>query len=325
MPAGSLQRIVSIPVFGNSPPQTLFTVNGQVWSLDCAADGSIFVTLIERPASLWQLTPSVGTAQEVNSLSQTLPIPSLSILPDGRIVVPILVAGQGRLMTLEKGKDPVLLIAAGEEAGIPFCAAGPREIAFIAGAPARQTIGIADVTTGRITSRIVLAKGPITGLDSSIDGKVLYCAAGGVVWAVPRSGGEPRKIREGDHVAADPLGRYLMVETVESSRVRLFQVPLGGGPEREIPIDSPFPIFPFPMAAGSISRDNRMLLQLAPRDSWFNPPGILDLVSGRVTRIPFGNRSDHPASVWMSDGRILTMALGLRSSMWKFTPETSPR
>ena len=51
-------------------------------------------------------------------------------------------------------------------------------------------------------------------------------------------------------------------------------------------------------------------MPLATRDSWFNPPGIIDIASGRIT------------SVWLPDGRVLSLALGIRATMWKFTPET---
>jgi len=60
---------------------------------------------------------------------------------------------------------------------------------------------------------------------------------------------------------------------------------------------------------------------LQPRDSWFNPAGIIDLAIGRITRLPSDNRSDHAGSVWMKDNRILTMKLGIRAGIWQFTPE----
>ena len=50
--AESLTRIVSIPINGRAPPQTLFTVTNQVWYLDSAADGSIYLSLTDRPEEL---------------------------------------------------------------------------------------------------------------------------------------------------------------------------------------------------------------------------------------------------------------------------------
>jgi hypothetical protein len=64
-----------------------------------------------------------------------------------------------------------------------------------------------------------------------------------------------------------------------------------------------------------------MLVPLNPRDSWFNPIGILDLESGRMTRVPSDNRSDHLNMAWTPDGQIVAMRIGLRSSIWKFKPE----
>jgi predicted Ser/Thr protein kinase/WD40 repeat protein len=325
LPSGSLRRIVSIPISGAAPIRTLFTVHSDVWQLQYGPDGSIFANLVDRPMVLWRLTAHGGIPQEVKNFppvtgSQYL-TPGLSILSDGRVVIPAFVAGHTRLMVWEENKSLVPLIAGNEESAAPFSVTGPHQIAFAIGPEPRQTIGIADVATGRITRRIALAKGPISGLASSSDGKTLYCAAGGTVWAVSATGGDPRRIRDGESVMIDPAGRYLVVETAESERTHLFQVPLAGGPEREIPLDTSIPIFPIPISSGSISADSRMVLPLATRDSWFNPAGILDLASGRITQIPSSDRHDHPALVWLPDGRVLSLAVGIRANIWKFTPD----
>jgi hypothetical protein len=49
------------------------------------------------------------------------------------------------------------------------------------------------------------------------------------------AGGEPRKVRAGCYVAVDPAGRYLLVQVSENPIIRLIQVPLDGGAERELP------------------------------------------------------------------------------------------
>lgn len=50
-------------------------------------------------------------------------------------------------------------------------------------------------------------------------------------------GGEPRMIRAGESVAADPSGRHLVITVTENSRLRLFRVPADGGSEQEIVTD----------------------------------------------------------------------------------------
>jgi hypothetical protein len=56
-------------------------------------------------------------------------------------------------------------------------------------------------------------------------------------------------------------------------------------------------------------------------DSWFNRPGVLDMNTGRVTRLPSDDASDYHAMSWLPDGRIMALHIGLRSTIWKFQPE----
>jgi hypothetical protein len=65
----------------------------------------------------------------------------------------------------------------------------------------------------------------------------------------------------------------------------------------------------------------RLLVPLSLRDSWFNPLGILDTATGRITRVPGNELTDHGSAVWTPDGRIIAGQLGLRATLWKFTPE----
>jgi hypothetical protein len=199
-------------------------------------------------------------------------------------------------------------------------AAGPREIAFVIGPAPHQTIAMADTTSGRITRRMALNKGDIVSLAASPDGKTLYAAAGGTIWAVPSSGGEPRMIRGGDSVTADPSGRQLVISVSESSKFRLFRVPLEGGSEQEIVMNGSNSLGGFPLSPNALSADGRLLQPLGESDSWFNAPGLLDTATGRITRIASDDVSDYHSMAWLPEGRILAMHIGLRSTLWKFQP-----
>jgi hypothetical protein len=50
-------------------------------------------------------------------------------------------------------------------------------------------------------------------------------------------------------------------------------------------------------------------------------PSIVDLATGRVTRIPVDFRGDTFFMSWTPDGQVMAAMCGLRSSIWKFTPE----
>jgi len=299
-PAGSLVRIVSIPINGRTPPQTLFTVANPVWFLDSAPDRSVFLTLTDRPGELVHRSLAGGQSEQIASLPQ-VSNEMIAVLPDGRAVVTVRTGGRTRLAVVDKGKDPVALTSTPEETSAPFTVAGPREIAFVIGPAPHQTIAVADTASGRITRRIPLNKGEIVSLASSPDGKVLYSAAGGVI------------------VTADPSGRQLVISANESSKFRLFRVPVDGGSEQEIaaPAGSIALMSRF-LSPNALNADGRLLHPL--QDSWFNAPGLLDTATGRITRIASDDVSDYQSMAWLPDGRILALHIGLRSTLWKFQP-----
>jgi len=46
---------------------------------------------------------------------------------------------------------------------------------------------------------------------------------------------------------------------------------------------------------------------------------VIDLKTGRMMRLKADDLTDHH-SAWMPDGRIVATQIGLRATMWKFTP-----
>jgi hypothetical protein len=242
-------------------------------------------------------------------------------LPDGRAVIAERIGGRTRLMAVENGKETIPLISTAEETSAPITVAGPHGIAFIIGTEPYQTLAVADTTSGRIKHRIPLNKGTIGSLASSLDGKTLYAAASGAIWAVSSTGGEPRMIRAGDSVAMDSSGRYLFICANETAKSRLFRVPLEGGAETEVNLDPSQPLMgTWFLSPNSLSADGRLLFPLQPLDSWFSPIGLIDAATGRVTRLATDDVSDYHSMAWLPDGRILALRIGLRSTLWKFQP-----
>jgi hypothetical protein len=98
--------------------------------------------------------------------------------------------------------------------------------------------------------------------------------------AVPVSGEAPRKIRTGGGVTVDAATQTLVIQVVEPPNTRLIRVPLSGGEEREI-------AGPFHLGLGIDSDGirNGMLLAPLPSPYWWDPPGILDLASGKSTLV----------------------------------------
>jgi hypothetical protein len=128
-------------------------------------------------------------------------------------------------------------------------------------------------------------------------------------------------ICSGDSVVADPAGRGLVITRIEASKLRLFRVGLDGEAEQEIAVDDSVPLFPEILSPNALRSDGRLLTPLAPRDSWFNSPGIVDTANGLVTRISSENTSDYNSIAWLPDGQLVALQIGLRATIWKFKRE----
>ena len=322
----ALVRIVRIPLDGRSAPQELFTVTSDVWGIDAGSDGSFLVNVVDRPSELLSFAPR--GAQPLGQPVKSAAFPRLAamdmvvVLADGRAVIPADVSGRTRLMAVERGKDPVPLINTPEETAAPMTAVAGNRIAFAIGPDPRETIAIADASNGRISNRISPGKGRLQSLTASPDGGTLYFTAGGSVWSIPSSGGEPSKICPGDWVVWNPSGGTLMVARGESSQIRLFEVPATGGSEKTIPLDRASPLFSLFVSPGTIRNDGQMLVPLNVVDSWFNPLALLDLKSGKITRLAGDGVSDLQSAAWTHDGGFVVIREALVSTIWRFTPES---
>ena len=317
--AKALFRIARIPLDGLGALQELFTVTSDVAALNAGADGSLVLNLQDRPMDVMSLAASGGQPQKLVGIPPSPGWGTVVTLPDGRAVANAGVSGRARLLAVGRGKDATPLINTLEETDAPMTEVAGNRIAFAIGPAPLQTIALADTSNGRIVGRISPGKGSIESLSASPDGQTLYFTAGGSVWSVASGGGDARRICAGDVVVAKPAGATLVVARAESSQKRLFEVPSAGGAEREIPLDPRFPVLR--LSAGSIRGDDQMLVSLEMADSWFNPLGLLDLKSGRVTRLAGDGVSDIGSAAWTRDGQIVYSRKGVVSTFWKFTPE----
>ncbi len=324
--AQALTPIIRIPLGGHGTSQYLFTVTGDVWALDAGADGSILISPIQRPAELVRYTPRGTQSLEnlvpvkIASFPELSSLDMVAVLTDGRAVIPAEISGRTRLMEVERGKDPVPLVNTSEETAAPLTAVAGNRIAFTIGPEPHETIAVADASNGRISNRISLGKGNIHSLAASTDGTTLYFTARGSVWSVASGGGQASKICAGDWVVWNPARRMLLVARSESSQISLFEVAAAGGSERAISFDHASPLFNLFISPGTIRDDGQMLVPLNVTDSWFNPLALLDLKTGRITRLAGDNASDLHSAAWTPDGGIIASREALVSTIWKFTP-----
>jgi eukaryotic-like serine/threonine-protein kinase len=312
---GSAYRVAAVPLEGRGPARTLLTLTQAVYSLDTGPDGSIYLDQNDRPKNLVRFAPAGGKADRIATVSSEMGDDSFAVLPDGRAVWMEQSGGRHRLILVEPGKDPVPLVNTTEETAWPMTAAGPGEVAFMLGRQ-RQIIAVAAVSNNRITHQIPFDKGQVSAMAASPDGKTIYCAAAGTVWAVPVSGEAPRKIRGGDSVTVDAATQSLVVQVLDPPNTRLVRIPLGGGPEQQIAGSFHLGLGIDP---GSI-RDGKLVAPMAS-PYWYDPPGMFDLATGESTRIPLDYAGDFHHIAWTPDGTIMAVAAGWRGTLWKFTAE----
>jgi eukaryotic-like serine/threonine-protein kinase len=316
-------EIVSLPASGRGSPRVLFGSSNVVVSLDSSPDGAIYLEERDEPLQVLRFSPTGGPATVISTLPGQAALRSGTSFSfsDGRAVVQAKRAGRTRLMIVEEGKDAVPLVNTTEETSSPTTVAGPGLVAFAIGPEPHHTLAIASLSNGRVMQRIAFDKGEPQSLAASPDGKTLYCAAAGGIWSIPVAGGEQRKIHAGESVAVMPGGMSLLVQMVETGRTRLLEVQLDGGAEKEIPLNGPFHLTDEPVITSGGIRNGKLAAPLASLDSWFYQPGVVDLSSGLMTRIPFDFPGDFHFEGWTPDGHIIAGAQGLRSTIWKMQPE----
>ena len=312
---GSMYPVVEVPLYGHGPSRTLLNLLHPVSSLDMGPDGSVYLDQYDREAELVRFSPDGGHVERIAALANPEDF-DFTVLPDGRAVWAERTASRVRLILVEPGKDPSPLVNTLEETAGPMTAVGSDQVAFMIGPQPRHTVALTALSTGRVMRRLLFDQGAVTGMAASPDGKTLYCVAGGAVWSVALAGDAPRKIRNGDSVAVDASTQSLVIEVREPPNSRLVRIPLSGGPEQEIP--GPFHLGYY-IEAGSIRNGKLVAPMGAP--TWYWPPGIFDLATGKSARIPLDYTSDFHHMAWTPDGRIMAVTYGFSAAIWKFTPQ----
>src|SRR5262249_54789478 len=118
----------------------------------------------------------------------------------------------------------------------PLTLVGEDRIAFMIGSGAESQIAIASRKDGRIVRRLRSVKGTaLRVLVASRDASTFYYVDAGAVWKTPTDDSSPPvKIHRGDGVAMGADNRSLIIQLIESQRVRLIRTDLNGGVEQPI-------------------------------------------------------------------------------------------
>ncbi len=322
LPSGDLHQVVAIPLSGSAPPRALATLTKPPWFMDVGADGSLYLDQVDRPSQILRF-PVAGGTPEIIGNSQTIPQSNLQPieLPGGLFLLSSLLSGRESLLIGKPGGNFSPFVDSSENTKPPATLLAKDEVAFIAGYESGKTIAIASAGEGRIVRRLKGVNGEqVSGLAASPDGNTIYYVATGSIWSIPAAGGTASKICAGDGVAVDPRGSYLIVQLNETPKVRLRRIPLSGGSAGEVRIQGDVPLSYINIGARAVRGDGKILVGIAPPDSYFFEVAILDPATGKLNRVPVDYSGDKVIANWASDGRILALGLQLRGDLWRFRP-----
>jgi eukaryotic-like serine/threonine-protein kinase len=315
--SSGMVRVVAIPRAGHAAARTLFTVTHLSPYIDSGPGDVVYTDDWAVTGTVVRLPRGGGHAEKIGFLPGGY---ASTTLLGNRLIFIEKPGDRSRLMSVEPGKDPEPLMNTAEDLFPPLTAVGSDQVAVLIGQESGLSIGVVSAANGRIVRRIPFNKGVISSMAASPDGSAIYCATSGEVWAIPRQG-EPRRICSGDDVAAEPDGRSLVVKVIETPKARLFRVPLDGAAPFEIPVTGPLhPGWPHLLSA-SVGSDGRMVLPVSPPDSWFCSPGVIDLRTGQITRLPSDRFGDYFFLAWRPDGQIMAGLHEYRFSLWRLRPD----
>ena len=318
--SGDLNTIVQIPRSGGAAREIGSTMTHQVWGIDVAANGDLYIDQANKFLEVVLMESDGGRPQTIltaNTFEENISIP----LPDGRMLFTGHVGGRSRLLAAKARGNPAPFVQTTEETSSPVTMVGSSEVAFLLGSPATRKVGIASAADGRILRRLDKADGSrIQALTASPDGRMLYYATAGKIWALPANDGEPQLIREGDGVAIDPGGQYLIVQLAEKDSLRLVRVPLQGGAQQPLSFPS-VRIVGF-INSNAVRADGAIIKPGASTDSYPWHPTVLFPGTGKAQRIPLPSFLDIFSTGWTAEGQIVAFGQQLNATIWHLRPNS---
>jgi len=313
-------RVVSVPRDGSDRRTVLLSTTVYAAYLSVGPDGSIFLDQESRPVELTRYDPGTSGLQRT-------PAPATFVfgifpLPDGRVLSVQRSGGGSSIAAFGVDQSPTAFVATRGHSYFPVASLGRDRTIMRVTDSSTTTLVAAYNTNGQVAAR--LAGFNYASFAGSPDGSTVFFADSGAIWSMPVAGGPHRRLAEGSSVAPDPNGRYVVTQAIRDDGVHLLHVPLDGSAPHEIPIAGDMPIAPTGLAPNAVASDGRIVVQVVSRASWFWPAAILDPKTGRVAVIPPGLSYDMGNAGWDAQGRVVTVALGLEASLWRFRPEKRP-
>ena len=305
--------LMELPVHSARKPRPIlsFPRTGQPMSMDIARDGSIYTDQLTQPNSLLSVAETGGAIRE-------FPIPPFgngSILRGGKALIPGKTNGKSRLDLYTPGGEFREVFESSEECAVPAAITGDY-LAFQIGTGAAQRTALAGLRDGRLIRRYLHRSD--SGMSATPDGKTLYYAFEGSVWAQPVEGGDPKRVTPGIDVALDPAGRFLYVKRAGKGVLTVVRMPVDGGAEETLPLSPEYRIANPAFAESAVDARGRMLVSVISKHSFFYDAAILDPAAKTFTVLPISFEGDVASSGWTPDGRVLARGQRYLTALWRY-------
>ena len=294
--------------------------------LSAGPDGSLYVALEDRFLEALRF-PESGAPIEVLASGPGYSGPATP-LDNERTLMSSRVMDRKQMLVVKPGREPLRLAQTDEPTQWPATPVSGDRAAVVVGGPGHLEIAVMSVSTGAILHRVPVTSS-VSSIGASPDGKTLYfSSAGSISKAAAEDGGTPAApvvIGPGDSLAVDPDTGDLIVKTDAIDGIILRRISKAVDTSTAVKIaNQNFRFTSEPLTAGSI-RKGRLVLPVGTADSWYWVPGILDLRTGRLERVPTTYATDFHFASWAPDGRIIGTGLGMSAYLWKFERAKSVR
>jgi DNA-binding winged helix-turn-helix (wHTH) protein len=317
---------IAIPKSGAGEPQTLISLPSIAApiSADAGPDGSIYMDHSEFEQSV-QVIDQSGVIKVDIPIFQSLRGPARNpviAIPDGGIVFEAQRQGRLDLFLGRANAEPQLLLNGNQHAGLPGALLGDDKVAFLLGTPDQAHIAIASLRDGTVMRRFSADVPQVTAMTAPTDGRTIYYASNGTIWAQSASGGDPRKITQGYDVAVDPPGKTLYLIRTGGDGHEVFQMPAEGGEATRIALPASFNLTPQGLSSSAVGRDGRILLPVNLPDLFYFRTAVFDPLHRTMTPVPAPPRAVVMSAGWTTDGGIATSITHWSSSLWRYRRQT---
>jgi serine/threonine protein kinase len=317
---GGLHRVLVVDLERPEVIRTSLPLTAVPTAVDMDRDGNLFVDQSERPAEILRGKP--GGAIERIPLPPLFDELSVLPLPNDVLLVDAQSRGQRRLMLIAPGKDPRPFLESKLESSGPLALLGTNHVVFALHTGSTFNLAIASLE-GRNLRTLDAVSAPLReelSVAGAPDGNTIYYASGGGVFSLPTAGGTPARLCPGQSVAVDPNGQFLVIRTGRGSGEELIRYSLVDRTQQPLRIAGTYPLVMNRIASNAVAQDGRILLQVAPLDSWFWSAAVLDPKTGAM-QLATEYDADMGSPGWDREGRLVASAMFFRSSIWRFRPE----